>query len=81
MRHKGRKSKKPFTLAQLDQQAKFSLVSKFIATLNKLMMKSFRDTPELTGTNVAFKYNFDNAITGIYPAYDLDYSKILISKR
>jgi hypothetical protein len=80
MRHKGRKSKKPFTLAQLDQQAKFSLVSKFIATLNKLLMKSFRDTPGLTGTNVAFKYNFDTAIIGIYPAYDLDYTKILISK-
>lgn len=80
MRHKGRKSTKPSTQAQLEQQARFSLITKFIAKLGKLFMRSFKDTPELTGSNVAFRYAYDNALTGVYPSYSIDYSKVLISK-
>ena len=80
MRHKGRKSTKPPTAAQLDQQAKFALVSRFIHKLGKLLMKSFKDTPELTGINVAFSYTYEKAIKGIYPLYQLEHSKILVSK-
>ena len=80
MRHKGRKSKKPFTLAQLEQQAKFALVTKFVHKIGRLLMTSFRDTPQLTGINAAFSYTYLNALTGLYPSYQLDYSKVIISK-
>lgn len=80
MRHVGRKSNKPPTQAQLEQQARFTVVTRFIARINRLVQVSFKDTPELTGGNVAFAYNYEKALTGVYPAFDLDYSKCLVSK-
>jgi hypothetical protein len=79
MRHKGRKSTKPPTQAQLEQQAKFTLVTKFIHKFSLLLMRSFKETPQLTGTNVAFTYNYNKAIAGAYPNYSLDFSKVALS--
>ena len=80
MRHKGRKSTKPRTAAQLDQQAKFAVVTKFVHKLGKLYMRSMADTPEKTGINMAFEFVFKNALIGSYPDYALDFSRIAISK-
>lgn len=33
-----------------------------------------------TGYNAAMSYNIKNAVTGTYPAYQLDYSKVLFSR-
>lgn len=30
--------------------------------------------------NVAVKYHLDNAVTGVYPNYAIDYAKVLLSK-
>lgn len=79
MRHKGRRSTKPPTQAQLDHQAKFTLVTKFIHRFSLLTMRSFKETPELTGTNVAFAYNYGRAIVGAYPSYRLDFSQVALS--
>ena len=80
MRHKGRKSNKPPTQAQLEQQARFAMVGSFTSKIGKLLEVSFKDTPSLTGVNVAFSDIYKKAITGVYPSFALDYSKILISK-
>lgn len=81
MKSKGRKSSKPPSPAQLEQQAKFSLVVRFVTTLGKLLMTSFKDSAiKMTGINSAFAYIYENAVTGSYPAFSLDHSKVLISK-
>ena len=80
MRHKGRKSTKPFTKAQLEQQAKFALVTKFVHKLSKVLMTCYSDSTKLTGINHAFTDIYKNALTGVYPSFNLDYSKVLIGK-
>ena len=78
MRHKGRKSKKPFTQAQLEQQARFSCVAKFVSKFTDLLMACYTDTPVKTAINHAFADIYANAIIGSYPAYKLNYSKVPI---
>jgi len=81
MKSKSRRSKKAPTPAQLEQQVKFTLLARFVSSIGSLLMTSFKDSAiEMTGTNSAFKYNFDHAITGSYPAFALDYSQVLVSK-
>jgi hypothetical protein len=80
MRHKGKKSKKPPTEAQLEQQAKFGLGVSFTSTINELLMKSFRGDDKKTGANTALSLLLFTAITGTYPAFDIDYSQVLVSK-
>lgn len=80
MRHKGRKSKKPRTEAQLEQQARFSCVSRFVNKFTELLMGCYTDTPQLTAINHAFADIYANAVIGNYPAFDLDYSKVTISE-
>lgn len=80
MRSKGRKSSKAATEQQLIQQAKFKVVTQFVHRLGKLCMISFKNTPAMTGINEAFRYNYENALTGTYPAFALDYSQALVSR-
>ena len=80
MRHKGRKNKKPRTEAQLEQSARFRCVAKFVNRFSNLLMACYSDTPEKTAINHAFADIYANALTGIYPAFSLDYSKVSISK-
>ena len=80
MRHKGRKSTKPFTEAQLEQQARFKVVSKFVKSIGHLLMACYPGSAKQTGINHAFSDIYAKAITGVYPAYSLDYSKVSVSK-
>ena len=67
--------------AQLEQQAKFATAMKFVNTMSGLFMISFRTyAVKMTGINNAFAYVLKNAITGIYPAYTIDYSTVLVSR-
>ena len=81
MRSLGRRSNKTPTQKQLVQRAKFSLVTRFVNSMGRLLMISFRDTAiHMTGINSAFAYNFDHAIAGDYPDFSLDYARVLVSK-
>jgi hypothetical protein len=74
------RSEKP-TQAQLEHRAKFGLTSRFVKLLSGLFDTSFRQfAVRMTGTNSACSYLFKNAITGTYPGYTLDYSRILVSR-
>ncbi|MEO7263935.1 MAG: DUF6266 family protein [Ferruginibacter sp.] len=67
--------------AQLQQQAKFALAIKFVQTMAGLFMISFRNNAvRMTGTNNAQAYTLKNCITGVYPAYTIDYSRVLVSR-
>lgn len=80
MRIRPRKSTIPRSQAQLEQQAKFSLLQGFLLSMRGVVMLGFKDNAiQMTGINSAYAYNYKHAITGIYPAFALDYSKVLVS--
>jgi hypothetical protein len=75
-----RKSTKPPKLAQLDQRARFGLVNKFFGSISKVVSAGYqREKSNRTKMNIAVSYHLEKAVTGTYPNYVLDYSKILIS--
>ena len=81
MRSQGAKRTGSFTQAQLEQQAKFALVVKFVQTMTAFVSVSFRDfAVQMTGFNNAVSYNLKNAITGIYPNYTLANNLVLVSR-
>lgn len=71
----------PNTPAQLEQRAKFSLMIQFLRPFLSLLRVGFGfKAIKQTAFNAAMKYNMDNAITGVYPANSIDYSKVLLGE-
>ena len=69
------------TEKQKEQQLKFALIVRFLQPLANLLAKSFRSYAiKMTGMNSAMSYNLKKAVTGFYPVFTIDYSKILISR-
>ena len=66
---------------QLEQQAKFALIMHFLQPMAGLLNITFRNfAVKMTGINNALGYNIQAAITGNYPAYDIDYTMALVSR-
>ena len=71
----------PKTAAQLDQRAKFAAVVKFLQPLTVFLRVGFKSKkPTMSPFNAAMSYNFKNALTGTYPDYRIDYSKVRVSQ-
>jgi hypothetical protein len=69
------------TLLQLEQQARFTLMIKFLQPLTGLFNQTFSSgTVGMSGFNKAFSYNVLNGITGVYPAFTVNFPMLLISK-
>lgn len=67
--------------AQLVQQKRFGLTIGFLQPLTRLLEISFRNyAVKMSGINNALAFNIKNAIAGVYPALELDYSLALISR-
>ena len=78
---RNRQTNKPASSGQLVQRAKFLVLTRFISAIGKLVNLSFKDSSlQITGRNIAFQYHYLNAITGAYPDYALDYTKVLVSR-
>jgi hypothetical protein len=81
MRSKGNRRNTDPTEKQLSQQIKFGLVMRFLQPMSGLLSTSFRDYAIMkTGINSALSYILKNAITGTYPAYEINYSLALVSR-
>ena len=81
MRSRPEKSSRPPTMKQTIQQAKFSLVIKFVSTMGPLLMITFNDyAVRMTGINKVVSYLLKNALTGSYPNIDLNYGLVMISR-
>lgn len=76
-----KKRTKPATEAQLIQQEKFRTLMRFLLPINVFLKIGFglKNTNKWTPINAAFQFNLDRAITGSYPDYSLDYSKVVIA--
>jgi hypothetical protein len=69
------------SLLQLEQRARFALILRFLQTMTPLLHVSFKSMAvKMSGFNSALSYNIKNAVTGIFPDYELDYSMVLVSR-
>ena len=73
------KNRKP-TDAQLVQQAKFALANKFFKRFTRLLRVSFEGEIGNTQRGAAFRTMLKEAITGTYPNFSVDYSKVQVAK-
>ena len=71
----------PNTPAQLEQRAKFSAIVKFLKPLTSFLRIGFKNAAiKMSAFNAAMSYNYSHAITGTYPVFDIDYTKVLVSQ-
>ncbi len=69
--------------SQIAQQAKFKAMNKFLRPITDLLNVTYRKSAlgMMSGFNRAFSDNsIRGAVIGEYPAYAIDYSRILLSK-
>lgn len=68
------------SLAQQQQRVKFTIVAKFIAATLGFINEGFRKRAiGMTAPNAATAANLDDAITGTWPNFEIDYSKALVA--
>jgi Family of unknown function (DUF6266) len=81
MKSKGPSKRKNNSQAQVEQQAKFKLAVAFVKRMRNLFKITFKlYAQQKTARNNAVAGTVKEAVTGIYPNYAIDYSKVLISK-
>jgi hypothetical protein len=81
MRSRATSISQPNSPAQLDQRARFGTVGKFLRPLIPFLRIGFKNQAvNMSGYNAAMAYTLENAVTGVYPAYEIDYANILVSQ-
>jgi hypothetical protein len=81
MRGKAASVSNPKTEAQLDQRARFAAALKFLQPLTAFIRVGFKNyAVKMTAFNSAMSYNLNNALTGAYPDYSIDYASALVSR-
>lgn len=81
MRIKPANVSNPRTQGQLDQRSKFSTVLRFLQPLTDFLRVGFKlYANKMTQFNAAMSYNLNNAISGTYPNFIIDYASALVSR-
>ena len=81
MRSRATSIAQPNSPAQLEQRARFGTVGKFLRPLIPFLRIGFKSyAVKMSAFNAAMSYNLENALTGVYPLYGIDYTKALISQ-
>ncbi|MCY1511896.1 hypothetical protein D9M68_463370 [compost metagenome] len=77
----GAKSNRPPSTTQLAAQARLKLAVMHLRPIKDLLNTGFGDKKlnKISGYNAAVKAFLTNAITGTYPNYSVDYSKVQLS--
>ncbi|HTN20798.1 MAG TPA: DUF6266 family protein [Pelobium sp.] len=66
---------------QLEQQARFAMITAFLNPVKPILEIGFKNYANgKTGYNSAHSYNLKNALTGITPNLEIDYSMVLLSR-
>ncbi|MEO6963329.1 MAG: DUF6266 family protein [Puia sp.] len=66
---------------QLQQQAKFALMIKFLQPLSALLNQTYdKFAVGMSGFNKAFSYNVLNAISGVFPAFTVNFPMVLLGR-
>ncbi|HAH26147.1 MAG TPA: hypothetical protein DCL77_20690 [Prolixibacteraceae bacterium] len=81
MRSRATSISQPNTAAQLDQRARFGTVGKFLRPLIPFLRVGYKSQAvKKSGYNAAMAYNLENALTGVYPDYAIDYTQVSVSQ-
>jgi hypothetical protein len=74
-------SNKPKSDKQLEQQAKFALAVRFLLPVKRQINIGYSKVKQgrSTSFNAAVQQILNNAITGVYPAYEIDYPFVAFS--
>ncbi|MDP3431911.1 MAG: DUF6266 family protein [Bacteroidota bacterium] len=81
MRSKAASVSNPKTEAQLDQRARFGAALKFLQPLTSFLRVGFKNyAVKMTAFNSAMSYNLNNALSGVFPDYFIDYPNALVSR-
>jgi hypothetical protein len=81
MRGQAQHVKNPRSAGQLNQRSKFSLALSFLQPVVPYIRIGYKSqAAKQTEFNAAMSYTIKNAITGSYPSYALDFTKIVVSK-
>ena len=81
MRIKPANVSNPRTEGQVDQRSKFSTTLKFLQSMTDFLRVGFKMyANKMTQFNAAMSYNLNNAITGSYPNFTIDYPNALVSR-
>lgn len=69
------------TTAQLNARAKVSVVMPFLADAKSIINLGWasKEKKGLTAMNAASSYHLKNAVTGVAPDFEMDFSKVLLS--
>lgn len=71
----------PRTEGQVDQRSKFSTVLRFLQPMTDFLRVGFKlYANKMTQFNAAMSYNLNNAITGAYPNFMIDYASALVTR-
>ena len=71
----------PRTPGQLDQRSKFATVLRFLQPMTDFLRVGFRlYAIKMTQFNNAMSYNLNNAVTGMYPNFMIDYANALVTR-
>lgn len=81
MRGQAQHVKNPRSAGQVDQRSKFNLALNFLQPNVPYIRIGYKSqAAKQTEFNAAMSYTIKNAITGSYPSYALDFTKIVVSK-
>jgi hypothetical protein len=81
MRFKGPSKRKNNAPGQIEQQAKFALATDMVSNMSDLFKITYKSyEQQMTARNKAVSGIVNDAITGTYPDFRIDFSKVLISK-
>lgn len=81
MRGKALSIKNPKTLQQKMQRSKFALTLSVLKPMTAFLRVGFKlYAKNQSGFNAAMSYTIQNAISGAYPNYTLDFDKLLVSR-
>lgn len=81
MRGQAQHVKNPRSAGQVNQRTKFALVLSFLQPVVPYIRVGYKSqAAKQTEFNAAMSYTIKNAVTGSYPSYALDFTKIIVSK-
>ena len=66
---------------QLDQRARFLTIIQLLKPLKGFLRMGFKSKAvNMSAFNAATSYNLENALTGTFPNYQIDYSRVMVSQ-
>jgi hypothetical protein len=81
IRSRPKKSTKPAVASQKEQRSKFGKATKFIRSLKSIVDLGYQSyNTTMSPSNAAVQDLLNNAITGIAPDFQIDYTKVTLSK-